>query len=173
MQQTYYVRWMIHRDMDAVSQIEQESFDTPWGADEFLKCLRQRNVIGMVCQVGDEVVGFMLYELFKNHLHVMNFAVSPKFRRQKVGTALVDKLVSKLSSHRRTRISLAVRESNLAAQLFFKSRGFVATKVFRRYYEDTNESAYQMEHRLAESGVQPSDDNIKPVNRVFGDKEAA
>src|SRR5437870_8917262 len=40
----------------------------------------------------------------------------PIWRRLAVGAQMVAKLISKLSSHRRTRITLEVRESNLHAQ---------------------------------------------------------
>src|SRR5918999_229603 len=46
--------------------------------------------------------------------------------RQRVGHQMVAKLVGKLSSHRRTRIALSVRETNLPAQLFFRIQGFRA-----------------------------------------------
>ena len=72
----------------------------------------------------------------------------PEWRRQNVGAQMAIKLVSKLSSHRRTRITLEVRESNLGAQVFFRQQGFLATRVLRAYYDDTGEDAYQMEYRL-------------------------
>ena len=64
-----------------------------------------------------------------------------------VGGLLVAKLVYKLISHHRQKITLAVRERNLAAQMFFRSHGFQATKLLRNYYEDSGEDAYQMEFR--------------------------
>jgi ribosomal-protein-alanine N-acetyltransferase len=62
---------------------------------------------------------------------------------------MVDKLVHKLSQQRRHEITLEVRESNLPAQLFFRSQGLVASGVLRGYYEDTEEDAYQMKYQLA------------------------
>jgi ribosomal-protein-alanine N-acetyltransferase len=103
----------------------------------------------MVAEIDDRVVGFMIYELHKSKLHVLNFAVAPEFRRHGVGTQMVTKLIGKLSSHRRTKITLAVRESNLAAQLFFRSQEFKASKVLRNYYEDSGEDAYLMHYKLA------------------------
>ena len=44
---------------------------------------------------------------------------------------MVAKLIGKLSSHRRTRITLEVRETNLPAQLFFQQPGFRAVTVLR------------------------------------------
>jgi len=158
-----HIRWMIRRDMPEVLRAEQASFDYSWTEDDFLRCLRQRNCIGMVAEHDDRVVGFMIYELHKTKLHVLNFAVAPAWRRVGVGTQMVTKLVGKLSSHRRTKITLAVRESNLAAQLFFRSQAFQATRVLRGYYEDSGEDAYLMQYRLAGD---MSDDFEETVNRI-------
>jgi ribosomal-protein-alanine N-acetyltransferase len=159
-----HIRWMIRRDMAEVIRAEQDSFDFSWTEDDFLRCLRQRNCIGMVAEVEDRVVGFMIYELHKNRLHVLNFAVAPEWRRIGVGTQMVLKLIGKLSSHRRTKISLAVRESNLSAQLFFRSQDFKASKVLRSYYEDSGEDAYLMNYKLAEFIDEEDDEEMH--NRI-------
>jgi ribosomal-protein-alanine N-acetyltransferase len=158
-----HIRWMIRRDMPEVLQIEQSSFDYSWTEEDFLRCLRQRNCIGMVAEQGEKVVGFMIYELHKTKLHVLNFAIQPAFRRLGVGVQMVTKLVSKLSSHRRTKITLEIRETNLAAQLFFRSQGFRAIRVLRAYYEDSGEDAFLMQYRLAGD---MADDLEEAVNRI-------
>ena len=158
-----HIRWMIRRDMAEVLQTEQESFEYSWTEEDFLKCLRQRNCIGMVAEHGEKVVGFMIYELHKSKLHVLNFAVHPTFRRQGVGQQMVAKLIGKLSSHRRTRITLAVRETNLPAQLFFKSLAFLAVRVLRGYYEDSGEDAFLMQYRIADDTGEETDG---AVNRI-------
>jgi len=159
-----HIRWMIRRDMPEVLRAEQDSFDHAWTEDDFLRCLRQRNCIGMVAEQEDRVVGFMIYELHKTKLHVLNYAVAPTWRRVGVGTQMVTKLVGKLSSHRRTKITLAVRESNLAAQLFFRSQAFQATRVLRGYYEDSGEDAYLMHYRIADHVDDEDEDGI--TNRI-------
>ena len=60
-----------------------------------------------------------------------------------------------------TRITLEVRETNLPAQLFFKSAGFRAVTVLRAYYEDSPEDAYLMQYRHAHEEVE-----TLPVNRI-------
>ena len=142
-----HIRWMIRRDMADVLEIENENFEFPWSEDEFIRCLRQRNCIGMVADQDDEVVGFMVYELHKTRLHVLNFAVSRGHCRKGIGRRMVQKLVGKLSQQRRTRLVLEVRETNLAAQLFFRSLGFRAVNVLKDYYDDTTEDAYVMQYR--------------------------
>ena len=111
-----HIRWMIRRDMPEILEIEKQSFEFPWCEEDFIRCLRQRNCIGMVAERDERIVGFMIYELHKTRLHILNFAVNPEFRRRGIGAQMVDKLVGKLSHQRRTRILLEVRETNLEAQ---------------------------------------------------------
>jgi len=158
-----HIRWMIRRDMPEVLQTEQESFEFAWTEEDFLRCLRQRNCIGMVAEQGEKVVGFMIYELHKAKLHILNFAVHPAWRRHGVGAQMVAKLISKLSSHRRTRITLEVRETNLPAQLFFSRQGFRAVRVLRAYYEDSGEDAFVMQYQFADD---IGDDTEEAVNRI-------
>jgi [ribosomal protein S18]-alanine N-acetyltransferase len=142
-----HIRWMIRRDMPEVLAIEAESFEFPWLEGDFIRCLRQRNCIGMVAEHEGRVVGFMIYELHKTRIHVLNFAVGRDDRRRGVGSQLIAKLIAKLSSQRRSRVLLEVRETNLAAQLFFRENGFRAVSVLRSYYADTPEDAYMMQFR--------------------------
>ncbi|TXT25171.1 MAG: ribosomal-protein-alanine N-acetyltransferase [Planctomycetota bacterium] len=104
----------------------------------------------MVAEYNHRIVGFMIYELHKAKLHVLNFAVDPEFRRQAIGAQMIEKLVDKLSQQRRQEIVLEVRESNLAAQLFFKKMGFKAVLVLRSHYDDTDEDAYVMRFTLTD-----------------------
>jgi len=163
-----HIRWMIRRDMPEVLQAEQESFEYSWTEEDFLRCLRQRNCIGMVAEAGEKVVGFMIYELHKSKLHILNFAVHPSHRRCHVGCQMVAKLISKLSSHRRTRITLEVRETNLTAQLFFRSQSFKAVRVLRNFYEDSGEDAFLMQYRIADDAGEDADD---AVNRIASFEE--
>ena len=157
-----HIRWMIRRDMPEVLQIETESFEFPWCEDDFIRCLQQRNCIGMVAEVNDRVVGFMIYELHRTRLHVLNFAVAASCRRRGIGSQMVAKLISKLSHQRRTRIVLEVRETNFPAQVFFREHGFRAVSILRGYYDDTPEDAYTMEYRYEPAPAE----QIIPMNRI-------
>ena len=140
----YDCRWMVKRDMPEVLEIEAGSFAAPWSMEDFLEALRERNCIGMVVDRDDVILGFMLYQLEKDHLLLLNMAVCPDHRLRGVGKAMVAKLRSKLSGHRRTHILADVNERNLEAQLFFKAEGFLATDTLRRHYP-SGDDAYRFE----------------------------
>ncbi len=162
-----HIRWMIRRDMPDVQQIERASFEFSWSEEDFVRCLRQRNCIGMVADVDDRIVGFMIYELHRSRLHLLNLAVHPAWRRRGVGAAMVRKLVGKLSQQRRTRITLEVRETNLAAQLFFRQQGFRAVNVLRNFYEDSPEDAYVMQYRYRPTSEEAAEDFLR-IRRMAG-----
>ncbi len=157
-----HIRWMIRRDMSEVLQIEEQGFEFPWSEEDFIRCLRQRNCIGMVAEHDDRVVGFMIYELHRTRLHLLNFAVAEDFRRRGAGGQMLAKLLAKLSAQRRTRIALEVRETNLQAQLFFRTMGFRAVSVLRDFYDDTTEDAYVMQYRFRTTEAPV----VMPVNRI-------
>ena len=84
-----HIRWMIRRDMPEVLEIERQSFEFPWFEEDFIRCLRGRNCIGMVAEHAERVVGFMIYALHKTRLHILNFAVAADVRRRGIGTGLL------------------------------------------------------------------------------------
>jgi ribosomal-protein-alanine N-acetyltransferase len=157
-----YVRWMVRRDFPEVLAIEQACFEFPWKEEDFIHCLQQRNCIGMVAEYEGHVVGFMIYEVPKNRIHLLNIATAPEFQRRGVAGQMIQKLVGKLVNQRRSRIVLEVRETNLPALVFFRALGFRATVVIKNFYEDMNEDAYVLQYRLHDQ----TDSNFTPPNRI-------
>lgn len=151
------IRWMTPADLADVLAIEEQSFEFPWSDEEFRRCIRQQNCIGLVAEAAGRIVGFVFYEIDRSQLHVLNLAVDPRYRRRGVGASLMRKLMSKLSAGGRSRIQLEVRETNLPAQLFFRSLGFKAVAILRDYYEDAVEDAYLMQYVCPDAQEAASD----------------
>jgi len=146
---TTFCRFMIRADMATVLDIEQATSQAPWREEDFRHFLRERNCIGMVAERDNRVVGFLLYDLRKTSYYIWNLAVAPPMQRRGVGRRMVEKMIHKLST-RRTVVGTEIRETNLAAQLFFKQCGFRATNILYQHYDDTSEDGYQMEYRVAQ-----------------------
>jgi len=152
-----HVRWMIRKDMEQVLDIERSRFEYPWSEEDFIKCLRQRNVIGMVADVSNDrqeylaIAGYMVYELHPRRLHLLNIAVGVPFEGRGIGRKMIAKIQGKLSLERRTRIATEVRESNTDAQLFFKALGFNCVNVLHDFYDEErshpDEDAYSFVYR--------------------------
>lgn len=148
---TSYIRTMRRRDLPEVLAIEEKSFEFPWLEKDFLFCLQRPACVNMVCEHDGRVVGFVVYELAKTRIDLVSMAVTADCRRRGVGSQMIAMLKGKLSQQRRTSIDLEVRETNLPAQLFFRSIGFRATTILRDHYDDTPEDAFLMCYRLPRS----------------------
>lgn len=142
---------MDREHMRRVLAIESKSFAKPWERENFIECLRQPNCTGTVAESDGHVVGYMVYELHRRSISLLNFAVHPDFRRQGVGELLFGKLTTKLSARRRNRIAFYVSERNLPGHLFFQQMGCVAIDVDRYFYHSSDEFAYRFIYRVEES----------------------
>ena len=149
---TLHIRWLIRRDMPEILDIENDVFPFAWSEDDFLAALRQRNIIGMTAELhtnaGFTVVGYMIYELHKGGIELLNLGVGRKHWRNGIGTRMVKRVIDKLSMQRRKWLQATVRETNLPAQLLFRANKLRAVEVHRDFYEDTTESAYRMVYTL-------------------------
>ncbi len=133
------IRWMLVRDRPEVLAIEAASFATPWDEGDFIRALRDRNVVGFVAESDGVVVGLVVYHMGRASITIVNLAVHPGYRRRGVGRQLVARLAGKLSSYRRTHLDVTVRERNLRAQLFYSACGLRAVQSLRGHYPDTGE----------------------------------
>jgi [ribosomal protein S18]-alanine N-acetyltransferase len=138
---THYIRWMIRRDVDEVLEIEKHSFCDPWTRDELICKVGHSNCIGMVIEIKDKTVGYMIYELHSKHLEILRLAVHEDHRFEKFGTKLIEKLKTKLTEDRRSCLEMIINEEQLEAQVFLRANGFICTRVIRNYYMH-GESAY-------------------------------
>lgn len=138
-----HIRWMIRADLPATLDIEKDAFQNPWSEDDFLNKLAERTVLASVAEAFDTVLGFYVVEIHRKHLELLNFAVSPWWRRSTIGTQMIDKLKSKLTT-RRPYAEAYIRESNLDALSFFKQMGFLAVDLIPRYYSDSPDDAIVM-----------------------------
>ncbi|MFH1967924.1 MAG: GNAT family N-acetyltransferase, partial [bacterium] len=128
-------RWLIRRDMPEVLAIEAESFEFPWLEEDFIRCLRQRNAIGMVAEYDEQIVGFVIYDLAKSRIHVLNFAVAKKWQRRGIGSQMATKLIGKLTAQRRTCITAEILDTNPAIG-FFLQHGFKKTQTLVLKHSD-------------------------------------
>ena len=72
---------------------------------------------------------------------VMNLAVAPQYRRNRVATSLVDALVAALRSRNVTSLTLEVRASNEPAKALYGMLDFVQVGRRPNYYRNPKEDA--------------------------------
>ena len=144
------IRPYTEEDLDGVLEIEKESFEHPWSPNIF-EALFLINPEGFyVVSAQGQVVGYaiVLYEQGFGHTrklgeaHLMNIAVDPAYRRQGIGSALVNTMISKIRKTKLSRMHLEVRISNTTAITFYKKIGFTTVSTVMGFYG--NEDALVM-----------------------------
>lgn len=158
------VRWITKSDMPSVLEIESHR-KYPWSLKVFEKFLGYKDCMGIVAEKDGEIFAFAVYMRLNSRFEILNLAVSPGKRRQRTATKIIEKFKSKLDS-KLNEIWVMVRESNTAAQLFFKSAGFTAVSIRPAEFwdeqpEDENgkvffksEDGYQFEYVVPANGAQ-------------------
>ena len=130
-------------ELDAVLAIEEESFTSPWTRDMYLAELK--NVGVSYCYLAHDdsgaVVGFCSFWRVLDELHINNLAVTARYRRQGIGTALLAHVLNEATRLGARRASLEVRRSNEPARQLYERLGFTVSGVRRAYYTNPIEDA--------------------------------
>ncbi len=129
-------------DLSEVCGIERASFRAPWSRQMFVDELKKgQYACCLVARLEDRIVGYGCLEFIMEEAHCINLAVHPSFRRQKIGERVFLALLRKAIERDSERLTLEVRESNVAAQRLYERFGLYVAGVRRRYYQPDNENA--------------------------------
>ena len=144
-QVTFHLRRLEIGDLDAIQEIEQVSYPTPWSRSMFATELAKPSSLslGAVNESG-ELVGYLVLSRYVDAWHVMNVAVAPDWRRRGVATALLRRLLDETRHDGQRGYTLEVRVSNVGAISLYERFGFRAKGVRRGYYTDNREDALIM-----------------------------
>jgi len=142
------IRGMRKDHLEQVMEIERKSFPTPWTRAMFLYELNSPISFNFVATTPEEkvelVLGYIIFWMVKEEVHILNLATHPSFRRLGIAHSLL--LFSLDFSYRKGGILylLEVRERNRTALNLYQKVGFASWGIRRRYYADTGEDAVIM-----------------------------
>ena len=145
---------MQESDLDEVLMLEQASFSEPWTRKMFLGELKGNTfATNLVARADDgngqgtpsgALLGYVMFWVVFEELHLMNLAVRPDVRRRGLATMLVRRALSMGAARGARTALLEVRASNAAALAFYQGLGFQRRGVRRGYYENPQEDAVIM-----------------------------
>jgi ribosomal-protein-alanine N-acetyltransferase len=131
-------------DLEAIEEIEQRAYPTPWSRSMFASELAKPTSICLGAFEGADLVGYVINSRYVDAWHVMNVAVHPEHQRRGVATALLEKLFERTREDERRGYTLEVRVSNEAAIRLYENLGFESRGLRRGYYTDNREDALIM-----------------------------
>jgi len=130
----YEIRPMRDGDLDAIIEIEHDSYPFPWSKKIFSDCLR----VGYSCWVIDYqaqgIGGYGILSCGAGEAHILNLCIASGFRGQGVGARLLSRLIDLARWHAAATIFLEVRPSNEAAIHLYERSGFSIVGRRPNYY---------------------------------------
>ena len=141
------LREILSSDVSQIAAIERDCFALPWEEEAVSSVYARADFCGVVAQIGEKTVGYLLgLTLFEN-AEVLRVAVANAYRGQKIGGALLDQFCNLVKARGAERVFLEVRVSNEPALALYESRAFLKGRVREKYYEN-GESAIEMHKDL-------------------------
>jgi len=141
--------YILQRDIAAVTELEQQLFESPWTRDELVARLRRPSTLSMAARLasGGPVVGYVLWSLCADAgcktAEILRIGVAAEYRRQGIGAALLGAPLSRLRRRPVAEgccVQIAVTDRDLAAHLFLKNNGFVAERILPAHAADGSDS---------------------------------
>lgn len=141
-------RLMRPEDLDRVVEIERDGFRHPWSRDLLERELSHAWSTALLATEdagGEVILGFIVFWLVHDELHILNVATALEARRRGVGRALM------LEAHEAGRrrgarlATLEVRRTNTPAIELYRSLGYRQVGVRPNYYADEGEDAIVMD----------------------------
>lgn len=152
-----HIRFAIRKDVPQLVEIEKHGPTPHWDEQELVDVLKDRHTIGRVIVEGASsdgpVAGFIIYQLERRTIRVVNIGVHEDYRKRGYGRQLLTAVIEKLSPTQRTAVLIRVHEKNIAAQRFLRKCGFLSETVVRGAYDDGESDGYDFAVRLVKPAL--------------------
>lgn len=141
-------RRMKAEDLDRIVEIEKDGFRHPWSAELLRREMGHAwSTILLAVEedaAGERILGFIVFWLVHDEVHVLNIAVAMEARRRGIGRALMEEAAA-LGRRRSAAIAtLEVRRSNTPAIELYRALGYRQVGIRPNYYTDEGEDAIVM-----------------------------
>lgn len=131
-------------DIEAIYNIELESFSVPWSLESITQELENEVAYYVVAEEDGQVLGYAGLWDVVGEGQITNIAVRPSGRRKGIGKKLVEGLIAYGKEKELEVLILEVRESNEAAIKLYSEAGFKDIGKRKNYYTKPTEDAILM-----------------------------
>lgn len=126
-----------------IAELEKICFGTEaWSENSIASELDNELALWIVALDGDRVLGYVGSQTVCGETDMMNIAVHPDCRRQRIATGLITGLIGALASRGSHSLTLEVRVSNAPAIAMYTLYGFEQIGQRKNYYRNPKEDAY-------------------------------
>ncbi len=139
-----YVRPFIPNDIPAVASIVREALRENYPTSLYLDIHRWWRDGFLIADLDGHPVGFLAAVISaEGQARILMFAVAAGFRRNGIGSLVMDAFIQRCAARGVRRMELEVRKSNLDGIRFYNRYGFQVANVLPNFYTD-GEDGYKM-----------------------------
>lgn len=135
--------------VEAIAELEKMCFRDPWSANSIASELHNPLSDWFVAVDNGSVCGYVGSQSVLDGADMMNIAVHPDYRKQGIGYALIERLITALKEKNVISLCLEVRVSNESAIGLYSKMGFAVVGKRPGYYRNPREDAYIMRKEFA------------------------
>jgi len=130
-------------DATAVERLLHEAPQAAqWSCAALVGAARANTLLWVVeATPSSEIVGVIAMRTAADEAEILNLAIAPERRRERLGMLLVETGMAECSVAGARRVFLEVRESNETARAFYRCLGFVERGRRSKYYREPVEDA--------------------------------
>ena len=141
------IRKMEERDLEQAAKIETMCFSKPWSFALLEDSFQGPWDTLFVAEEEGRLCGYMALRVLAGEGELQRSAVRPEYRRNGIGSKLMEEMDKFFSVQGVGDITLEVREGNAAAIHLYKTHGFAEEGRRRNYYSSPTEDAVIMWRR--------------------------
>ena len=128
-------RKAVIQDVDAIWEIEQSVFSSPWSREQLAHELVVNPTTGhWVLDDESSIIGYIMSYIVHYEVQIINIAVRLSCQYRGYGKRILSEFLSQFD--KKTYLFLEVRESNLPAYQLYSHFGFEQIDIRRKYYHD-------------------------------------
>ena len=124
-----------------IAELEKLCFNDPWSQNSIASELDNKFAFWLVAEENGKVLGYVGSQTVLGETDMMNIATHPDYRKNGIGTALVNALIDALAKQGSHSLMLEVRASNNTAISLYNKLGFSEVGRRKNYYRNPKEDA--------------------------------
>ena len=129
------------KDLTSIKDILTTEFDDFWNYEILKSELESSNSYFFVAKNNsDEIVGFAGIKVILDEADIMNIVVKKDFRNKKIGSLLLEHLISYSKSINLKNITLEVNKNNLSAIKLYEKFAFDRLGIRKKYYNGKDDA---------------------------------
>lgn len=129
-----------------IAALEREIFSCPWNERMIEEEYNNPLYTCLVAKYGGEIAGYAGFYSAADEIQISNIAVKKEYRRLKIASGLISKIIEHAYTIKASGITLEVRASNSAAIALYKKFGFAPEGLRKKYYGGAEDAVIMWKH---------------------------